>query len=120
MKRPFTSLHLPRLLPLTASTGGPCASPLVRLTHQSGETLERPRYPHTGVDLDKNALGGVNVDLQETGLVEGRVKQRKETLVGDIGASVGNVTARLCQDTLVVVAVEQRVLGLLARRVLAT
>ena len=33
-----------------------------------------------GVDLDEDALGGVDVDLEQPGLVEGRVEQREQAL----------------------------------------
>lgn len=51
-----------------------------RLTHESSEALERPRDAHARVDLDENALCGVNVDLELAGLVEWRVEEGEEAL----------------------------------------
>ena len=51
------------------------------------------------------------VHLEQAGLVQGRVEQREEALVRNVWPRVGNVAARLGEDALVVVAVEQRVLG---------
>lgn len=85
-----------------------------QLTHETRETLERSRYPDAGVNLDENALGSVNVHLKKASLVQGRVEQRKETLVSNIRTRVGNVTAGLGQDTLVVVTVQKSVLRVLA------
>lgn len=90
-----------------------------RLTHQAREALERPRYPHAGVDLDEDALGRVDVDLEEARLVQRAVEEGEETLVRNVGPRVGNVAPVARQDALVVVAVQERVLCLLARGVLA-
>ena len=40
-----------------------------------------------GVDLDEDALGGVDVDLEQPGFVEGRVEQREQTLGTKASAS---------------------------------
>ena len=45
----------------------------MRRTHQAAEPLESSRDPHMGVDLDKNAPRGVDVNLQQARLVERRV-----------------------------------------------
>ena len=55
----------------------------------------------------------MDVDLQAAGLVDGRVEQGEETLVGDIGACVGDVAVHLAHDSDVLVAVEERVLVIL-------
>lgn len=89
------------------------------LTHETRETLKGTGYPDAGVDLDEDALGGVDVDLEEAGLVEGRVEEGEETLVGNVWTRVGNVPSSLGENTLVVVTVEQSILCLLSRRVLA-
>lgn len=41
------------------------------LDHESAEALVRARDADGGVDLDQHVLGGANVDLETTGLVEG-------------------------------------------------
>jgi hypothetical protein len=33
-------------------------------THQTTEPLERPRDSHVWIDLDKDSLGSVNIDLE--------------------------------------------------------
>ena len=53
---------------------------ICRRTHESTEPLESPRDAHMRVDLDEHALGGVDVDLEKTGLIERRVKKSEETL----------------------------------------
>ena len=65
---------------------------------------------HVWIDLDQYALGGVDVDLKQTGLVERRIEERQEALVGDIGTSLCNIAAHLGKYTLVVIAVEKSVL----------
>ena len=50
------------------------------LTHESTETLERSWNSDGRVDFDEDASGGVNVDLQLAGLVEGRVEEGEEAL----------------------------------------
>ena len=50
------------------------------LDHQAGESLERARDADRRADFDQNALGGVDVDLQLSGLVDGRVEQSEQTL----------------------------------------
>ena len=51
-----------------------------RRTHETAETLERPGDANMRVDLNENALCGVDVDLQESRLVERRVEQREQAL----------------------------------------
>lgn len=50
------------------------------LTHQTGESLECPWDPDARVDLYQYALGGVNVDLQESSFVEWGVKECEKAL----------------------------------------
>lgn len=52
-----------------------------KLDHQTGEALEGTWDADSGRDLDQYTFGSVNVDLKLAGLVKGRVKQRKETLM---------------------------------------
>lgn len=58
----------------------------------------------------------MNVHLKKASLVQGRVEQSKETLVSNVRTRVGNVTAGLGQNTLVVVTVKKSVLRILALR----
>lgn len=51
-----------------------------QLDHQTGEALEGTGNADGGRDLNQDALGRVDVDLQFASLVDGRVKQGKETL----------------------------------------
>lgn len=81
-----------------------------QLNHQAGKALKRPWNPNVRVDLDQDALGGVDVDLKQPRLVERRVEQRQEALVSDVRTSFGDVAAHLCEYALVIIAVEQSVL----------
>lgn len=49
-------------------------------THETAKPLERPRDSDCRVDLNEDALGSVDVDLEATGLVERRVEQGQEAL----------------------------------------
>ena len=40
------------------------------LTHEAGKTLESPRNAYARVDLDKDALHSVYVDLEEACLIQ--------------------------------------------------
>lgn len=53
-----------------------------QLDHQTGEALEGTRDADRGRDLDQDALGGRDEDLEFTGLVDGRVEEGKQALVG--------------------------------------
>lgn len=55
------------------------------LNHQAGESLECTWYADRRADFDQNALGGMDVDLQLSGLVDGRVEQSEQTLTMDDG-----------------------------------
>lgn len=50
------------------------------LDHEAGETLEGSRNTDGGVDFDEDSLGGLDVDLEFTGLVDGRVEEGEKTL----------------------------------------
>lgn len=54
--------------------------PTLSRTHESAEPLEGSGNANGRVDLDEDALGGVDVDLQPAGLVEGRVEECQEAL----------------------------------------
>lgn len=51
-----------------------------QLDHQTSKALESTRDAHRGRDLDQDALGGGDVDLQSSCLVDGRIKQGKQAL----------------------------------------
>jgi len=51
------------------------------LTHQSGETLEGSWDTDVRINLDKDVLGGVDVDLQQTSLVQGTVQKGEQALL---------------------------------------
>jgi hypothetical protein len=50
------------------------------LDHKTGETLECARNADSGVHFNQDAFGGMDVDLQLAGFVDGRIKESKETL----------------------------------------
>jgi hypothetical protein len=51
-----------------------------QLHHETGESLERSGNSDRRGDLDEDALGGVDVDLELSSLVDGGVKERQEAL----------------------------------------
>ena len=51
-----------------------------QLNHKTGESLECPGNADSWADLDQDAFGGVDIDLQLAGFVDGRVEQSKQTL----------------------------------------
>jgi hypothetical protein len=53
---------------------------LERRTHETREPLEGSRDSDVRVDLDEDALGGVDVDLESASFVERRVEERQEAL----------------------------------------
>lgn len=52
-----------------------------KLNHETSEALEGTRDSDGRRNFDKDTVGGVDVDLQLAGLVDGRVEQSQETLV---------------------------------------
>lgn len=60
---------------------------LLPLTHQSTESLKSPWNSDARVDFDEYPLGGLNVDLQQSGLVQRRVEERQQTLQTDQSVS---------------------------------
>lgn len=59
-------------------------------THQAAESLEGAWDAHMGVDLDEHAFGGVDVDLEQAGLVQGRVEEGEQTLGRSMSANEGH------------------------------
>lgn len=68
-RKSFSDPLTPRILSLCSSCTALISSaqggqgPKSELTHQTGETLECTWDSDTWVDLDKNTLGGVDVNL---------------------------------------------------------
>ena len=50
------------------------------LNHEAGEALEGARDADGGGDFDENAFGGVDVDLEFAGFVDGGVEEGEEAL----------------------------------------
>jgi len=59
-----------------------------QLHHKTGEALEGSRYSDGGRDLDQHPLGGVDINLQPSSLVDGRVEQSKQAL-GQLASETG-------------------------------
>lgn len=53
------------------------------LDHEAGEALEGAGDADGGGDFDKDAFGGVDVDLELAGFVDGRVEEGEEALGWD-------------------------------------
>ena len=51
-----------------------------QLHHQTSKSLESSGNADRWADLDEDTLGGGNVDLQLSGLVDGGIKEGKKTL----------------------------------------
>ena len=64
-------------------------------THEAAESIEGSWDSEVRVDLNQNVLGGVNVDLEQTGSVEGAVQQHHQTLVRNIWPCRGYVSTVL-------------------------
>ena len=54
------------------------------LDHESAEALVSAGHADGGVDLDQHVLGGANVDLETSRLVEGRVDQGQQFLMTNV------------------------------------
>ena len=80
-----------------------------QLTHEPTKTFEGTRDSYVGVHLDQRALYSMNINLQPARLVQRRVEQGQEALMGDVWPGVRDVATRFCEDALMVVAVKQRV-----------
>lgn len=99
------------------------------LDHQTSEALEGTRNANCGRNFDEDAFGGVNVDLELAGFVDGRIEQGEEALVlalaflcaqrsghesshlmRNIRSRVTNVAVHLPHDANVFIAIQQAVL----------
>lgn len=56
-----------------------------KLDHETSEALEGAGYTDRRRDLDQNPLGGLDVNLQPSSLVDGRVEKREEALENNDG-----------------------------------
>ncbi len=59
-------------------------------THESGKSLKSPWNSDMRIQLNQDILCCAEIDLEETGLVQGRVEEGEETLVSNIRARLGN------------------------------
>ena len=98
-----------------------------RLTHQSAESLKGTRDSYMRVDLNKDTLCSVDVDLQQTRFVKRRIQEGQQALganlecrndtsyfdsthlMGNVRTSISNISTSLCEDALVIVTVEESV-----------
>lgn len=76
------------------------------LDHQASKALEGSRYAHSWADLDENALGSVNVDLEFAGFVDGRVEESEEALMRDIWTSFTDIATHFPHDSDVFITVQ--------------
>lgn len=51
-----------------------------KLDHETSKALESAGYTDSRRDLDQDPFGGLDIDLQPSGLVDGRVEKREEAL----------------------------------------
>lgn len=65
---------------LLIRVGGSDGEPMKQLDHQTGEPLECTRNPDRRAHFDQNALGGLDIDLELSGLVDRGVEQGEEAL----------------------------------------
>ena len=50
------------------------------MDHETCESLECTRNSDSGADFNEDSLGGVDVDLKFSGLVDRRIQESKEAL----------------------------------------
>ena len=65
---------------LFLGVGGADGEAVEQLDHQTGETLESSGNANGGVDFDQHTFGGVDENLQATGLVDGGIEESKKAL----------------------------------------
>lgn len=51
-----------------------------QLDHETGKPFERSGNAHGRADLNEDALGGMDVDLESAGFVDGGIEEGKEAL----------------------------------------
>ncbi|KAG9796246.1 hypothetical protein KCU88_g352, partial [Aureobasidium melanogenum] len=90
--------------------------PVQELDHKTSKTLERSGNSNGWAHFDQDAFGGVDVDLQFSGLVDGRVEEGQKTLdveglgpnlMSDVGSGVADVSTHLAHDTNVLITVSR-------------
>lgn len=59
---------------LLLGVGGANRESVEELNHEPGKAFESARYPDARTDFDKNSFGGMYVDLELAGLVDGRIE----------------------------------------------
>lgn len=59
--------------------GSDCET-MEELDHETCESLECTRNSDSGADFNEDSLGGVDVDLKFSGLVDRRIQESKEAL----------------------------------------
>lgn len=69
--------HLQELLLRVGTLDG---QTMKQLDHKAGEALESTGYTDRRRDLDQDPLGGLDVNLQPSGLIDGRVEKREKAL----------------------------------------
>ena len=62
---------------LLLRVGGANRESVEKLNHKPRKAFESTRYPDSRTDFDKNPFGGVYVDLELAGLVDGRIEKGK-------------------------------------------
>lgn len=65
---------------LIIRVGGSDRQSVQQLNHETCESLERSGNSDRRGNFDEDALGGVNINLQLSSLVDGRIKKRQEAL----------------------------------------
>lgn len=58
-----------------------------QLHHQSSKSLKGTGYSHSWADLDEDSLGGVNVYLEFSSLVDWRIEKGKKTLYAPLATT---------------------------------
>lgn len=71
--------------------GGADRQLMKELDHETGEALEGTWDADSGRDLDQDTFGGVDINLKLASLIEGRVKQREETLLRRVSTEEGEL-----------------------------
>lgn len=76
---------------LLLRVGGADRETVQELDHETSEALESTWDAHSWADLDEDTLGGGDVDLEETSLVDWRIEEGEKALEGRVLASVYRV-----------------------------
>lgn len=79
------------------------------MDHETGESLECSWDADGWADLNKDTLGSVDVDLELAGLVDRRIEEGKETLMGYIRSGIADVTIHLAHDANMLIRIQQAI-----------